>query len=149
MSTNLDLTNSAVDRVRLRLGDFHCPYILDDQTIDYYITKNNGSENRAYKELLTVVLFSLSRLTRERAGDIEVYGGEYFRQYFDAVKLALSNPDLNYIVAIPYSGGISRNDMATNQQDTDSVDKPFYMGFTDETPSYLNKTVFVPSESGV
>ena len=143
----LDLTNSAIDRVRLRLGDTTCPYILDDQTIDYYITKNSNNENRSYRELLTVVLFSLSRLTRERAGDVEVYGSEYFRQYYDAVKLALSNPELNYIVAMPYSGGISRNDMATNQQDTDSVDKPFYMGFTDETPSYLNKTVFVPSES--
>ena len=143
----LDLTNSAIDRVRLRLGDTTCPYILDDQTIDYYITKNSNNENRTYRELLTVVLFSLSRLTRERAGDVEVYGSEYFRQYYDAVKLALSNPELNYIVAMPYAGGISRNDMATNQQDTDSVDKPFYMGFTDETPSYLNKTVFVPSES--
>lgn len=145
----LDLINSAIDRVRLRLGDTTCPYILDDQSIDYYITKNSNNENRAYRELLTVVLFSLSRLTRERAGDVEVYGSEYFRQYYDAVKLALSNPDLNYIVAVPYASGISRNDMATNQQDTDSVDKPFYMGFTDETPSYLNKTVFVPSESGV
>ena len=143
----LDLTNSAVDRVRLRLGDFHCPYILDDQTIDYYITKNANNENQAYKELLTVMLFSLSRLTRERAGDLEIYGSEYFRQYFDSVKLALSNPDLNYIVAMPFAGGISRSDMATNQQDVDSVDKPFYNGFTDETPSYLNKTVFVPSES--
>ena len=149
MSTNLDLTNSAVDRVRLRLGDFHCPYILDDQTIDYYITKNSNNENRTYRELLTVVLFSLSRLTRERAGDVEVYGSGYFRQYYDAVKLALSNPELNYIVAVPYASGISRNDMATNQQDTDSVDKPFYIGFTDETPSYLNKTIFVPYESGV
>ena len=145
----LDLTNSAVDRVRLRLGDFHCPYILDDQTIDYYITKNANNENQAYKELLTVMLFSLSRLTRERAGDLEIYGSEYFRQYFDSVKLALSNPDLNYIVAMPFAGGISRSDMATNQQDVDSVDKPFYNGFTDETPSYLNKTVFVPSESEV
>ena len=145
----LDLSNSAIDRVRLRLGDTTCPYILDDQTIDYYITKNSNNENQAYKELLTVVLFSLSRLTRERAGDVEVYGSEYFRQYYDAVKLALSNPELNYIVAMPYAGGISRNDMATNQQDTDSVDKPFYMGFTDETPSYLNKTIFVPYESGV
>ena len=145
----LDLTNSAIDRVRLRLGDTTCPYILDDQTIDYYITKNSNNKNRTYRELLTVVLFSLSRLTRERAGDVEVYGSEYFRQYYDAVKLALSNPELNYIVAMPYAGGISRNDMATNQQDTDSVDKPFYMGFTDETPSYLNKTVFVPSESEV
>ena len=145
----LDLSNSAIDRVRLRLGDTTCPYILDDQTIDYYITKNSNNENQAYKELLTVMLFSLSRLTRERAGDVEVYGSEYFRQYYDAVKLALSNPELNYIVAMPYAGGISRNDMATNQQDTDSVDKPFYMGFPDETPSYLNKTVFVPSESGV
>lgn len=150
MSVNLDLTNSAVDRVRLRLGDFHCPYILDDQTIEYYLSKNANNENRSYRELLTVVLFSLSRLTRERAGDLEIFGSEYFRQYFDAVKLALSNPELNYIVAMPYSGGISRNDMLTNQQDVDSVDKPFYMGFTDETPSYLNKTVYVsPSESEV
>ena len=145
----LDLSNSAIDRVRLRLGDTTCPYILDDQTIDYYITKNSNNENQAYKELLTVMLFSLSRLTRERAGDVEVYGSEYFRQYYDAVKLALSNPELNYIVAMPYSGGISRSDMLTNQQDPDNVDKPFYSGFTDETPSYLNKTVFVPSESGV
>ena len=145
----LDLTNSAVDRVRLRLGDFHCPYILDDQTIDYYITKNANNENQAYKELLTVMLFSLSRLTRERAGDLEIYGSEYFRQYFDSVKLALSNPDLNYIVAMPFAGGISRSDMATNQQDVDSVDKPFYSGFTDETPPYLNETIFVPYESGV
>ena len=150
MSVNLDLTNSAVDRVRVRLGDVHCPYILEDATIEYYLSKNVNNESRTYRELLTVMLFSLSRLTRERAGDVEVYGSEYFRQYFDSVKLALSNPDLNYIVAMPYSGGISRNDMATNQQDTDSVDKPFYMGFTDETPSYLNKTVYVsPSESGV
>ena len=58
----LDLSNSAIDRVRLRLGDTTCPYILDDQTIDYYITKNANNENQAYKELLTVMLFSLSRL---------------------------------------------------------------------------------------
>ena len=145
----LDLSNSAVDRVRLRLGDTTCPYILEDATIEYYLSKNANNENRSYRDLLTVVLFSLSRLTRERAGDVEIYGSEYFRQYYDAVKLALSNPDLNYVVAIPYASGISRNDMATNQQDVDSVDKPFYNGFTDETPSYLNKTVFVPSESGV
>lgn len=145
----LDLSNSAVDRVRLRLGDTTCPYILEDATIEYYLSKNANNENKTYKDLLTVMLFSLSRLTRERAGDLEIFGSDYFRQYYDAVKLALSNPELNYIVAMPYSGGISRNDMLTNQQDTDSVDKPFYMGFTDETPSYLNKTVFVPSESGV
>lgn len=146
----LDLINSAIDRVRLRLGDTNCPYILEDATIEYYISKNSGNENRSYRELLTVVLFALSRFTRERCADIEVYGSEYFRQYYDAVKLALSNPDLNYIVAMPFAGGISRNDMAANQQDVDSVDKPFYMGFTDETPSYLNKTVYVsPPESGV
>lgn len=145
----LDLINSAIDRVRLRLGDTACPYILDDQSIDYYITKNSGNENRAYRELLTVVLFALSRFTRERCADIEVYGSEHFRQYFDAVKLALSNPDLNYVVAMPYASGISRHDMATNQQDTDSVDKPFYNGFTDETPSYLNKTVFVSPDEMV
>ena len=81
MSVNLDLTNSAVDRVRARLGDVHCPYILEDATIEYYLSKNVNNESRTYRELLTVMLFSLSRLTRERAGDVEVYGSEYFRQY--------------------------------------------------------------------
>lgn len=145
----LDLANSATDRVRLRLGDTLTPYILDDTSIDYYITKNNDNENRAYKELLTVMLFYLSRFTRERAGDIEVYGGEYFRQYYDAVKLALSNPELNYMVAVPYAGGISRSDMETNQQDSDAVDKPFYNGFTNETPTYLNKTYFISPDCEV
>ena len=107
MSTNLDLTNSAVDRVRLRLGDFHCPYILDDQTIDYYITKNSNNESQAYKEPLTVMLFSLSRLTRERVGDIEVYGSEYFRQYYDAVKLALSNLEVNTLWVFVFTNKIA------------------------------------------
>lgn len=145
----LDLSNSAIDRVRLRLGDTCQPYILDDQTIDYYITKNSNNENRTYRELLTVVLFSLSRLTRERAGDVEIYGSDYFRQYYDAVKLALSNPDLNYVVAVPYAGGISRSDMLTNQQDIDNVDKPFYQGFTNQSPAYLNKTCFVSPDCEV
>lgn len=138
----LDLENSSTDRVRFRLGDTLEPYVLDDTSIAYYVTKNNDNENRAYRELLTILLFALSRFTRERCADIEVYGSERFRQYYDAVKLAISNPSLQAIPATPYAGGISRQEMYENDQDTDTVDKRFFMGITDDCPAYLTKTLY-------
>ena len=81
-------STSAIDRLRLNVGDIYSVEILDDATYTYYYTKNEQNERRATREIFTVLLFALSRYTRERAGDIEVYGSDYFRNYLDAVKLA-------------------------------------------------------------
>lgn len=138
---------SVTDRLRLNVGDIHSVEILDDATYTYYYTKNEQNERRATRDLFTVLLFALSRYTHEKAGQIEVWGSDYFRNYLDAVKLAITNPSIDSITAMPFAGGISRSDMDTRASDTDAVDKPFYMGCTDGTPSYLNKTVFVASDS--
>jgi hypothetical protein len=135
------------DRLRLNVGDIHSVEILDDETYTYYYTKNEQNERRATRDLFTVLLFALSRYTHEKAGQIEVWGSDYFRNYLDAVKLAITNPSIDSITAMPFAGGISRSDMDTRASDTDAVDKPFYMGCTDGTPSYLNKTVFVATDS--
>ena len=140
-------STSVTDRLRLNVGDIYSPSILDDEVYSYYYTKNEDNERRATRDLFTVLLFALSRYTRERAGQIEVYGSDYFRSYLDAVKLAITNPSIDSITAMPFAGGISRSDMDTRASDTDAVDKPFYMGCTDGTPSYLNKTVFVATDS--
>lgn len=138
---------SITDRLRLNVGDIHSVEILDDATYTYYYTKNEQNERRATRDLFTVLLFALSRYTHEKAGQIEVWGSDYFRNYLDAVKLAITNPSIDSITAMPFAGGISRSDMDTRASDTDAVDKPFYMGCTDGTPSYLNKTVFVATDS--
>lgn len=138
---------SVTDRLRLNVGDIHSVEILDDETYTYYYTKNENNERRATRDLFTVLLFALSRYTHEKAGQIEVWGSDYFRNYLDAVKLAITNPSIDSITAMPFAGGISRTDMDTRASDTDAVDKPFYMGCTDGTPSYLNKTVFVATDS--
>ena len=138
---------SITDRLRLNVGDIHSVEILDDETYTYYYTKNENNERRATRDLFTVLLFALSRYTHEKAGQIEVWGSDYFRNYLDAVKLAITNPSIDSITAMPFAGGISRTDMDTRASDTDAVDKPFYMGCTDGTPSYLNKTVFVATDS--
>ena len=140
-------STSVTDRLRLNVGDIYSPSILDDEVYSYYYTKNEDNERRATRDLFTVLLFALSRYTRERAGQIEVYGSDYFRSYLDAVKLAITNPSIDSIAAMPFAGGISRSDMDTRASDTDAVDKPFYMGCTDESPAYLNKTVFVTTDS--
>lgn len=138
---------SITDRLRLNVGDIHSVEILDDATYTYYYTKNEQNERRATRDLFTVLLFALSRYTHEKAGQIEVWGSDYFRNYLDAVKLAITNPSIDSITAMPFAGGISRSDMDTRASDTDAVDKPFYMGCTDGTPAYLNKTVFVATDS--
>ena len=136
---------SVTDRLRLNVGDIHSVEILDDETYTYYYNKNEQNERRATRDLFTVLLFALSRYTRERAGQIEVYGSDYFRSYLDAVKLAITNPSVDSITAMPFAGGISRTDMDERASDIDAVDKPFYMGCTNGRPDYLDKTVFVPT----
>jgi len=135
---------SVTDRLRLNVGDIYSVEILDDATYTYYYTKNEQNERRATREIFTVLLFALSRYTRERAGDIEVYGSDYFRNYLDAVKLAITNPSIDSITAIPFAGGISRSDMATRANDPDAVQKPFYMGYTDGTPFYEKELILDP-----
>ena len=81
---------SVTDRLRLNVGDIHSVEILDDATYTYYYTKNEQNERRATRDLFTVLLFALSRYTHEKAGQIEVWGSDYFRNYLDAVKLAIT-----------------------------------------------------------
>lgn len=138
---------SVTDRLRLNVGDIHSVEILDDETYTYYYNKNEQNERRATRDLFTVLLFALSRYTQERAGQLEVYGQQYFQNYLAAVKLAITNPSIDSITAVPFAGGISRTDMDTRASDTDAVDKPFYMGCTNETPSYLNKQVYISSDN--
>lgn len=114
-------STSATDRVRLNVGDVWPDMEwLHDEDYQYFIDKNNGNENRATLDAARSLLFILSRYTRERTGDIEVYGGDIFSNYFRALELILKDSNIAISLAMPYAGGISRQDMHDNRVNCDN-----------------------------
>lgn len=129
--------NNKIDAVRLQVGDIYNDFeVLTDGTYAYFLDKYTGNVNRASIDAARSIMFLLSRWTRERTGDIEVYGSEWARNYRAALLEYIKNPNLSVIIARPYAGGISKADMLANDQNSDNS-RPFaYIGMTEERPAY-------------
>ena len=98
---------NAIDRVRLIVGDtWNDMEMLSDADYAYFLSKYEGRENRAALDAARAILFKIARFSRERTGDIEVYGSEWFKNYKAALELMIKNPDLAVSVTMPYAGGI-------------------------------------------
>lgn len=142
--------NSATDRVRLLVGDIWDDFeILQDADYQFWLDKYLGNENRTALDAARAILFKLSRLTRERTGDIEVYGSEWFKDYRAALQDMLKNPDLSINIAMPYAGGISKSDMQANDSNSDNTVRDVFIGSTVDkklydqcNPHYLNESLF-------
>ena len=142
--------NSATDRVRLLVGDIWDDFeILQDADYQFWLDKYLGNENRTALDAARAILFKLTRLTRERTGDIEVYGSEWFKDYRAALQDMLKNPDLSINIAMPYAGGISKSDMRDNDSNSDNTVRDVFIGSTADkklydqcNPHYLNPLVF-------
>lgn len=116
-----DPANNPIDRIRLNVGDIWDDMeMLADADYQYFLDAAGGNENRATMDAVRAILFKLTRMTRERTGDIEVYGGDWFTNYMKALQLILKDPNISISLAVPYAGGISRADMQANRADTDN-----------------------------
>lgn len=143
-----DPANSATDRVRLNVGDTDPNYeFLDDTTYQYLLNKHNNNEKQATLEAAKYILAFIARYTRERTGDIEVYGNEFFKNYRDWLLELINNPNFSNILAKPYAGGISKQDMLDNDLNSDNVRPAFYRGFSTDTPVYEEVSNDGPFES--
>lgn len=113
--------NNPIDRIRLNVGDIWDDMeMLSDADYQYFLDAANGNERRATMDAVRAILFKLTRMTRERTGDIEVYGGDWFNNYMKALQLILKDPNISISLAVPYAGGISRSDMQANRCDPDN-----------------------------
>ena len=122
---------SATDRVRLLVGDIWDDFeILKDADYQFWLDKYEGNETRSALDAARAILFKLTRLTRERTGDIEVYGSEWFKDYRAALQDMLKNPDLSINIAVPYAGGISKSDMLNNDSNSDNTLRDVFIGTT-------------------
>ncbi len=116
-----DPQNNPIDRIRLAVGDtWEDMEMLSDADYQYFLD-SAGSERRAMLDAVRAILFKLTRFTRERTGDIDVYGGEWFTHYRDALNLILKDPNISISVAMPYAGGIDMEDMLNNRCDLRNV----------------------------
>ena len=128
----LDPINDPISRIRLLIGDTDESWpFLEDSTYGYLLGKFNGNEKSAAKEAAIYVLASLTKCARERTGQIEVYGSDYFKNYKDFLELFLSNPNAGMFNPVMYAGGISKEDMRKNDSVVDNVRGKNYIGITE------------------
>ena len=142
MSFTNDPANNPIDRVRLMVGDTSPPPFeyLPDTTYTFLLTKYSNNEVSAAKEAAMYILAGLTRSARERTGEIEVYGSEYYKNYKDYLK-DIINGVLNPLSAIEaYFGGVSREDYNANLEDTDAI-KPL-----ERQEASLAKAPYIPDE---
>lgn len=132
MPFNNNPANSATDRVRLIVGDTMTEYeYLSDETYEYLLDKYDGNETAAALEAARYILGSLAKYSRQRTGDIEVYGAEMFKNYKDFLIELIRNPQMLLDRAQAYAGGISKSDMEKNDCNPDNIPPRFYRGFAE------------------
>lgn len=113
----LDPTNSAIDRVKLAVGDTEAPFWLDDSVYEYALIAANGKENMAIKACANYILGVLSKNAHEKLVQIEIYGKEYFDSYKEFLLTVIRNPMSGTSSSIAYGGGVlkqSSSEMVTN-----------------------------------
>ena len=123
----LDLS-LAVDRVRLAIADWNDPEILDDDVIEYVLTKNSNNESASIRECAMYILGTLVYDTHQRVDRLEFFGGK-FDNYLTYLQKTINNPAY-YQIAGVYAGGVDAADVAANVADTTTIVK--------EIPSYTN-----------
>ena len=112
-----------VSIVRLEVGLVGEAYgLLSDEEISYYLTKNSNNIRRTSLDCAKTVLFILSQRVHERADVLEIWGHDWFNNYYKSLKLYISDPNFSFAIngAVPYAGGISVSDIRENINNADN-----------------------------
>lgn len=108
---------ATIQDIRYELGDTSVEFpIMTDAEIRYFLYKNDCSLQRTAMDVAKSMLFKLSTRSDETVDLFSIKGSQAAKQYMAALKMYISNPDLNkmYNGVMPYAGGISKSDMETN-----------------------------------
>lgn len=118
-------TPEDIQKIRYELNDNSGPglYILDDDTISYFLTTQNGSIARASLDCARTILFKLSiESTDEVVSVLSLKGSKAASEYRQALQLFVSNPYLNPLIgnANIWCGNVSRSEMQSNNNTCDN-----------------------------
>lgn len=120
----MTVTPEMISNVRMEIQDVATGfYILDDETITYFLEKNSENIRRASMDCARAILFKLSINATDSTVDIfSIRGSKAAEAYRQSLMLYLKDPSLNpvYNLAGIYAGGISVSDMQANVDDLDN-----------------------------
>ena len=117
--------------------------LLTDEEITYYLEKNNNNVSKAARDCAKTVLFILSQRVHERADVLEIWGHDWFNNYYKTLQMYLNDPNFSFAIngAMPYAGGISVADIRANVENYDNLVVDVDAGIpTDGDTSCTNNT---------
>ena len=120
---------SAIESVRLLVADNEPGlYIVSDEEIYFFLTRNNNNVDRAALETAKVILLKLSMRGDQSVDIFSVKGSKAAEQYRMALQMFIRSPDLNPILKTVqgWVGGVSKAEMEANDANSDNftVDTP-------------------------
>lgn len=109
-----------IDRARLLIGDTDPDNpLISSQWYQWYFDKGY-TENATALEIARKILAQYANeASRQRVGQVEVYGKERFDSYLQWLKDLVANGITS--APIPYAGGQSLKDMIENDSNLDNV----------------------------
>ncbi len=120
---------SAIESVRLLVADNEPGlYMVSDEEIYFFLTRNNNNVDRAALETAKVILLKLSIRGDQTVDIFSIKGSKAAEQYRMALQLYVKSPDLNPILKTVqgWVGGVSKSEMEANDANPDNktVDTP-------------------------
>lgn len=119
MSYTGNPATSATDRIRLIIGDTDTDEEgLTDEVIQYVIDKNT-SDGRTAVECLKFLVAQYANRVTEKVGGLFVKESERYEQYKKLLDMYTKDPSMAITPFGAYAGGISKQDILDNANDTD------------------------------
>ena len=113
-----------IQKVRIEVQDNAGPglYVLQDDEIHYFLSKNGNSVARASMDAAKSILFRLAQQGDEKIDVISLNGAKMASEYRQALQLYLRDPNLNPIMNSlkGYFGNTSKEDIFSNNSDLDN-----------------------------
>lgn len=112
----LDPANSAVDRIRLNVGDTSDLPRLTDDVIEYYLSYNSNNESATTKQCAMLILAQMAHEGHDKISGLEFWGNEVYTNYKSFLKEVINGGLYNATGGI-YVAGMLKEDVAENNSD--------------------------------
>lgn len=122
-----DPTSDPKDEVRFLIGDTDSDdQLIEDEEINYLLDKEGGIILEAAARAAGAIAAKFAREADKDIGDYSISASQRAEAYRELEKaLSKESKDSRAKSAIPFAGGISRDDKKQTRQDTDRVDPKF------------------------
>jgi len=111
-----------IEAIRYELGDVSELPIMSDDELQYFLDKNNGNVKRTCLDVAKTMLFKLSMSGDDTVDIFSLRGTKAAQQFMLALQMYIKDPTMNPLIsnAMPYAGGISKQDMQENADNPDN-----------------------------